>query len=435
MLNYTFLTCRSNGNFLDGRGAGSVKYHGFRVFIRMTDMNMKVSKRAQAVPPSATLAVTARAKELKAQGVNVISFGAGEPDFDTPDFIKEAAIAAINAGRTKYTPASGTNELKKAIAQKLLKDNGLRYSPEQIVVNIGAKHSVYSAMQAVLDPGDVVILPTPYWVTYPETIKLAGAKVKVVKTSRKTGYKITPEQLKKAIGTRTRMLVLNSPNNPGGFTYTPDELAAVAKVLEGTNVTVLSDEIYERLVYGDTKFVSFASLSQDAYERTLTINGFSKTYSMTGWRLGYTAGPVEVIKAMGRLQSHSTSNSVTFAQDAAIVALKDPNNEVEKMRVEFEKRARYMVERLNSMKGVRCTQPTGAFYCFPDVSKHYGRTIGGAELKGSMDFAKALLEQANVAVVPGLPFGCDKNVRLSFAASMQNITEGLSRLESWLSSR
>jgi aspartate aminotransferase len=400
----------------------------------MTDMIMKVSKRAQAVPPSATLAVTARAKELKAQGINVIGFGAGEPDFDTPQYIKQAAIDALNAGKTKYTPASGTIELKKAVAEKFLRENKLEYKPEQIVINIGAKHSVYGAMQAVLDPGDVVILPTPYWITYIETIKLAGAKVKIVKTSRQNSYKMTPEQLKKAIGPKTRMLVLNSPNNPGGFTYTPEELAALAKVLEGTDVTVMSDEIYERLVYAGTKFISFAALSKDAYDRTLTINGFSKTYSMTGWRLGYTAGPVDVIKAMGRLQDHSTSNPVTFAQDAAIAALKDPNNEVEKMRIEFEKRAQYMVERLNKIKGVKCTQPTGAFYCFPDVSAHFGKTKGGIEMKGSMDFAKALLEQANVAVVPGMPFGCDKNVRLSFATSMQNITEGINRIENWLKS-
>ena len=395
-------------------------------------MVMKVSKRAQVVQPSATLAVTARAKELKAQGINVIGFGAGEPDFDTPEYIKQAAIDALKAGKTKYTVSSGTIELKKAIAEKLQRENGLQYAPEQVVVNIGAKHSVYNAMQAVLDPGDVVILPTPYWLTYPEAIKLAGAKIRVIKTSRQNSYKVTPEQLKKAIGPKTRMFVLNSPNNPGGFTYTPDELAQLAKVLEGTDVVVMSDEIYERLVYGGTKFISFASLSKDAYERTLTINGFSKTYSMTGWRLGYTAGPVDVIKAMGRLQDHSTSNPVTFAQDAAITALKDPNNEVEKMRVEFEKRAQYMVERLNAIKGVKCTQPTGAFYCFPDVSKHFGKNKGGIELKGSMDFTKALLEQANVAVVPGLPFGCDKNIRLSFATSMQNITEGLNRLENWL---
>jgi aspartate aminotransferase len=397
-------------------------------------MIMKVSKRAQAVPPSATLAVTARAKELKAQGINVVGFGAGEPDFDTPAYIKQAAIDALNAGKTKYTSASGTVELKKAIAEKLKRDNNLDYKSEQIVVNIGAKHSVYNAMQAVLDPGDVVILPTPFWITYIETIKLAGAKAKIIKTKRQNSYKMTPEQLQKAITPRTRMLVLNSPNNPGGFTYMPDELAALAKVLEGTDVAVMSDEIYERLIYGDTKFVSFASLSQDTYERTLTVNGFSKTYSMTGWRLGYTAGPVNVIKAMGRLQDHSTSNPVTFAQDAAIAALKDPNNEVEKMRLEFEKRAQYMVQRLNAIKGVKCTQPTGAFYCFPDVSAHFGKTKGGIEIKGSMDFAKALLEQANVAVVPGLPFGCDKNIRLSFATSMANITEGLNRLETWISS-
>ena len=371
-------------------------------------------------------------KELKAQGVNVIGFGAGEPDFDTPQYIKKAAIEALQAGRTKYTPASGTVELKKAIAEKLQRENGLEYKPEQIVVNIGAKHSVYNAMQAVLDPGDVVILPTPYWLTYPEAIKLAGAKVKVVETSSQYNYKITPVQLKRALGKKTRMFVLNSPNNPGGFTYTPQELAALAKVLEGTDVVVLSDEIYERLIYGDTKFVSFASLSKDAYNRTLTINGFSKTYSMTGWRLGYTAGPVDVIKAMGRLQDHSTSNPVTFAQDAAIAAFKDPAGEVEKMRLEFEKRANYMVERLNSIKGIKCTQPTGAFYCFPDVSAHYGRTIGRVRIAGSMDFTKALLEQANVAAVPGLPFGCDKNIRLSFATSMQNIAEGLNRLEKWL---
>ena len=397
-------------------------------------MIMKVSKRAQAVPPSATLAVTARAKELKAQGINVIGFGAGEPDFDTPTYIKDAAIIALNAGKTKYTPSEGAVELRKAIAEKLKKDNCIDYKPEQIVVNIGAKHSVYNAMQAVLDPGDVVILPTPYWLTYTEAIKLAGAKVRVVKTSRQNSYKITPEQLKKAIGPKTRMFVLNSPNNPGGFTYTPDELAQLAKTLEGTDVVVMSDEIYERLVYAGTKFISFAALSKDAYDRTLTINGFSKTYSMTGWRLGYTAGPVDVIKAMGRLQDHSTSNPVTFVQDAAITALKDPNNEVEKMRVEFEKRAKYMVDRLNAIKGVKCTQPTGVFYCFPDVSAHFGKNKGGIELKGSLDFAKALLEQANVAVVPGLPFGCDKNVRLSFATSMQNITEGINRIENWLKS-
>ena len=395
---------------------------------------MKVSERAQAIPPSATLAVTSRAKELKAKGVDIVDFGAGEPDFDTPDFIKEAAIKALLAGKTKYTAEAGIIELRTAIAAKLEKENGLKYSPEQVIVNIGGKHSVYEAMQATLDPGDEVILPVPYWVTYPETIKLAGAVPKIVQTDKKNSYKVTPAQLRKAITKKTSMLVLNSPSNPGGFTYAPEELKAIAKVLEGTQVMVLSDEIYEKLIYGNTKFVSFASLSKDAYDRTLTLNGLSKTYSMTGWRLGYVAGPLEVIRAMGRLQSHMTSNAVTFAQYAAVAALTDPaaNQTIEKMRVEFERRGKYMAQRLNAIEGIECPEATGAFYCFPDVSSLYGRNINSININGSMDFAKALLEQANVALVPGLPFGCDGNVRLSFACSIEQITKGLDRLEKWL---
>jgi len=394
---------------------------------------MKISKRAQSVPASATIAVTSRAQELKAQGVDVVGFGAGAPDFDTPEYIKDAAIEALKAGKTKYTSAAGIVELRAAIADKLRKENGLEYSPDQIIVNIGGKHSIYEAMQAVLDPGDEVILPTPYWVTYPETIKLAGAKAKIIQTDKSTGYKMTPTQLRNAITEKTAMLVINSPNNPGGFTYTSDEQKALAKVLEGTDVCVISDEIYEKLIFGKTEFVSFASLSEDAYNRTLTMNGFSKTFSMTGWRLGYTAGPLNVIKAMGRLQSHMTSNCVTFCQYAAITALGAPAHEaIEKMRQQFERRGKYMAQRLNSIEGVECSEPTGAFYCFPDVSSHYGRNINGAKITGSMDFAQALLEQANVAVVPGLPFGCDNNVRLSFACSLEQITKGLDRLEEWL---
>ncbi len=396
---------------------------------------MKISKRAQAVPASATMAVTSRAKEMKAQGLDVLSFAAGEPDFDTPEFIKDAAVEALMAGKTGYTATPGIIELRRAIAEKLKKDNGLDYSPEQVIVNIGAKHSIYETMQAVLDPGDEVILPTPYWVTYPETIKLAGAVAKIVRTDKDggdNGFKLTPEQLKSAITDKTAMLVLNSPNNPGGFAYSPDELAAIAKVMEGTDVMVLSDEIYEKLVYGDTKFVSFASLSEDAYNRTLTVNGLSKAYAMTGWRLGYTAGPLEAIKAMGRLQSHMTQNPVTFCQSAAIAALNDSTGAVEKMRVEFEKRGKYIAERLNDIKGVVCPEPTGAFYAFPDVSEHFGRTIGTARLENSMDFAQGLLEQKLVAVVPGSPFGCPNNVRLSFACSMEQISQGLDRIKEWL---
>jgi aspartate aminotransferase len=395
---------------------------------------MKVSQRAQSVPPSATLAVTNRAKELKAQGKDIVGFGAGEPDFDTPDYIKEAAIKALKEGKTKYTPASGIPELKAAIARKLETENGVKYTPEQIVVTIGGKHSVYEAMQAVLDPGDEVLLPAPFWVTYPEAAKLAGADVKIMGTHKTNSYKITPTQLTKAITPRTALLLLNSPSNPGGFTYTPNELRALAQALEGTNVAVMSDEIYEKLIYGDTRFVSFASLSEDAYKRTLTLNGLSKAYSMTGWRLGYTAGPVQVIKAMSRLQDHMTSNPVTFAQYAAVAAMGPQSGAaIEKMRVEFEKRGRYMAGRLRAIEGVECTEPTGAFYCFPDVSAHYGRTIGGAEITNSDSFAKALLEQANVGVVPGKPFGCDANVRLSFACSMEQITKGLDRMQRWLS--
>jgi len=395
---------------------------------------MKVSGRAQAVPPSATIAVSARAKELKAQGVDVVSFGAGEPDFDTPDYIKESAIKALKAGQTKYTAAAGIPELRAAIAEKLRKENGLDYSPDQVVVNIGAKHSVYEAMQAVLDPGDEVILSAPYWVTYTETIKLAGATPVILQTESAGSYKITPQQLKDAITEKTAMFLINSPNNPGGFTYTRTQLAELANVLDGTDIWVLSDEIYEKLVYGDTEFASFASLSEDAYNRTMVVNGMSKAFSMTGWRIGYTAGPVEAIKAMGRLQSHMTSNPVTFAQYASITALTDPvaAQTIEKMRIEFEKRGKYMAERLNSIEGIKCCEPTGAFYCFPDVSNHYGRTINDAKIGGSMDFAEAFLEQANVAVVPGLPFGCDNNIRMSFACSLEQIKKGLDRLQNWL---
>lgn len=393
---------------------------------------MKVSQRAAAVPPSATIAVTSRAKEMKAQGMDVLGFAAGEPDFDTPDFIKEVAIEALKKGQTKYTPAAGTPELRKAIAEKLKRENGLDYSFEQIVVNIGAKHSVYMTMQTVLDPGDEVLLPTPYWVTYPETTKLAGGKAVILQTSAETGYKVTPDQLKTAITDKTALLVLNSPNNPGGFCYSPDELRALASVLEGTKVMVLSDEIYERLVYDGTQFLSFAAISEDAYNRTLTINGLSKSFSMTGWRLGYTAGPKDVMKAMSRMQDHMTQNPVTFTQPAAIAALKDTTGAVEKMRVEFEKRGRFMADKLNAIDGIRCAAPQGAFYCFPDVSAHYGRTIGGAKIANSMDFAAALLEQTLVAVVPGDPFGCPNNVRLSFACSMEQIEKGIARIQKWL---
>ena len=395
---------------------------------------IKISKRAMSVPGSATMAVDSRAKELKAQGKDVIGFGAGEPDFDTPQYIKDAAIKALNEGKTGYTDTPGIVQLRQAIADKLKNENGLNYKPTEIIVNIGAKHTIYMAIQAVIDEGDEVIMPTPYWVTYPEAVKLAGGVFVEVETKKENGYKITPEQLKDAITDKTAMLILNSPNNPGGFTYTPDELAALAKVLEGTNVTVLSDEIYERLVYNGTEFKSFAAVSDDAFSRTITVNGFSKAYAMTGWRLGYAAGNQQVISAMTRLQSHMTQNPVNFVQYAGIAAFNDAEGVVEKMRQQFEKRAAYMCQRLNAIEGISCDEPTGAFYCFPDVSSYYGKTIGGSVINDSMSFAQNLLEQTNVALVPGGPFGCDKNIRLSFACSMENIEKGIDRLEKWLKS-
>jgi len=395
---------------------------------------MKISKRAQAVPPSATMAVAGRAKELKAQGLDIVSYGAGEPDFDTPEYIKEAAYKAIKEGKTGYTATPGIPELRKAIADKLKNENGLNYEPTQVIVNIGAKHSVYETMQAIVDDGDEVIMIAPYWVTYPETIKLAGGTPVVVETDAENEYKITAEQLKAAITSKTVAVLINSPNNPGGFTYTRDELAALAAVLEGTDILVVSDEIYEKLVYDGTEFNSFASVSDDAFSRTITINGFSKAYAMTGWRLGYTAGPKEIIGAMSRLQGHMTQNPVSFVQYAGLAAFNDTDGEVEKMRVEFEKRGVHMAQRLNAIDGFKCAKPTGAFYCFPDISSYFGKIIGGSEIKDSMDFAKALLEQANVALVPGGPFGCDNNVRLSFACSMADIDKGLDRIEKWLKS-
>ncbi len=394
---------------------------------------MKISQRAQAVPPSETIAVTTLAKQLKAKGLDVVGFGAGEPDFDTPQFVKDAAIEALQAGKTGYTATPGIPELRAAIADKLRRENGLGYEPNQIIVNIGAKHSIYEALQAVIDPGDEVILPRPYWVTYPQAIKLAGGVARVIETDPAAGYRMTPDQLAEALTDKTALLILNSPNNPGGFAYTPEELAALAKVLEGTSVLVLSDEIYEKLIYGDTRFVSFAALSEDAFGRTLTVNGLSKAYAMTGWRIGYTAGPAEVIDAMERLQSHMTQNPVTFVQYGALAAMRDTSDTVETMRREFEKRAAFIAERLNAIEGVDCPQPTGAFYAFPDVSAHYGRTLGGATIRNSMDFSKALLEQAHVALVPGDPFGCPKNVRLSFACSMEQIAKGTDRIRKWLS--
>ncbi len=389
---------------------------------------MKISKTAQSVSPSVTMAVTARAKQLKAEGVDVVSFGAGEPDFDTPEFIKDKAIEALKAGATKYSPAAGNLELRKAIAHKLKEDNNLDYEPSQIAVTVGAKHAVYEAVHAIVDPGDEVLIPTPYWVSYPEMVKLVGGVPKIVETSPENGHKLTPELLAANVTDKTCLLILNSPSNPGGFCYSPDDLKALGAAIAKTNLAVISDEIYEYLIYGDMEFQSFAEACPDLYDRTVTINGLSKAYSMTGWRVGYTAGPKDVAKAIGGMQSHMTSGPATFCQLASIDALKNGKADIAKMHAEFTKRAKHICKRLNDIDGVNCPEPTGAFYAFPDISATYAK-LG---VKDSVEFCSKLLEEAKVACVPGIGFGCDNNIRLSFATSMKQIDLGIDRIKAFI---
>ncbi len=393
---------------------------------------MELSSRIRSIAPSATLAVTSRAKQMKAKGIDVVSFGAGEPDFDTPQFIKEAAKAALDAGDTKYVPRTAA-KLRAAVAEKLKRENGLAFAPDQVLVTFGGKHALYDAFQVLLNPGDRVLIPSPYWVSYPEQVGLAGGECVFLPTGPERGFKITADDVLKH-GPMARILVLNSPCNPTGVTYTGRELALIAEAVLQTDLIVFSDEIYEKLIYGDTKFVSFASLDKRLAERTLTFNGLAKTFSMTGWRLGWVAGPADVIEAIGTLMSHETTNPVSFAQAGALAAYTDPaaGQAVERMRQEFERRGRHMHERLNAIHGVSCVRPTGAFYCFPDVSAHYGRTFGGTKVEGSVDFAGTCLEQAQVALVPGVAFGEDRCVRLSFATSLEQIDKGLDRLEEML---
>ncbi len=391
---------------------------------------MKLARRILELAESATLAVTATAARMKAAGIDVISFGAGEPDFDTPSFIKEVGVRAIESGQTRYSkPASGLPELKTAICKKLARDNALTYSPEQVIVTAGGKMALYLAIQALVDPGDEVIIPKPYWVSYPEIVKLAGGVPVFASGPEDNDYRLTPGALGAALTDRTRGLILNSPSNPSGVTYAPDEIRSLATVVQDRDVWVISDEIYDRLLYGGASTLSFAAASQRAYAQTITMNSASKTYAMTGWRMAYAAGPVDVIKAMAKLQTQTTSGTVTFNQLALAEALRSDRGSVETMRAEFERRGRVMHGRLVSMPGVRCPKPTGAFYCFPNVSASYER-LGVA---GSIEFAARLLEDARVAVVPGVAFGLDQHVRLSFATGMDQIEAGLERIEGFLS--
>ncbi|MBZ4686604.1 MAG: aspartate aminotransferase [Clostridia bacterium] len=390
---------------------------------------MKLAERVQHISPSQTQELIGKAKEMKKAGIEVIEFQAGEPDFNTPENIKEAGIAAINENFTRYTAAPGTIELREAICEKLKKENNLDYSPEQIVVSNGGKHSLYNVFMVLVDPGDEVIVPAPYWVSYPEMVKLAGGKPVVVQADSSTDFKITPEQFEEAITDKTKILILNSPSNPTGAVYTKDELQAIAEVAVKHNIYVISDEIYEKLVYDELEFVSTASLGEDIKKLTITINGVSKAYAMTGWRIGYAAAEKEIAKAMAKVQGQATSGPSSISQKASLEAISGNQEEVEKMRKEFDKRRKFIVEKLNSIPGVSCSMPKGAFYAFPDISQLFGKTIAGVEVNDSKTFADLLLEKCHVVAVHGSAFGSEGNLRFSYATSMENIEEGLNRME------
>ena len=387
---------------------------------------MRLANRIQKVQPSLTLAIAAKAKQMKQQGIDLVSFSAGEPDFDTPEPIKQKAIESLKSGFTKYTPASGTPELKAAIAQKLAQENGLNYQPEQIIVSCGAKHSIYNVLQVLVNEGDEVIFGSPYWLSYPEMVTLAGGRSVVIETPLESGYKIKPEQLESAITPKTKLIILNSPSNPTGAVYNRDELKALAAIAVKKNVCVLSDEIYEKLIFDGADHVSIGALMPEMNDLAITVNGASKAYSMTGWRLGYAACPADIAKAVSSLQSHSTSNPTSFAQVGFLEAIQHGESAVQKMKAEFEKRRNLMVELFSQIKGVKYFKPAGAFYLFLDIS----------EFKlTSVEFADKLLDEAKVALVPGIAFGDDHAVRLSFAASEKNIREGIRRIGEWLKSR
>lgn len=398
---------------------------------------MSLAVRVSEVSESITLAVSAKAAALRKAGVDVVGFGAGEPDFDTPEFIKQAVQEALKKGQTKYTPTPCFPELREAISRKFKRENGLDYSPAEVTTGAGGKFCLYLAFQALVNPGQEVILPAPYWVSYPEQVKLAGGRVVVVRGEESRGFKITPEQLDAAITKHTKVFVINSPSNPAGHAYTPEELKGLAEVIaRHPQVWVFSDEIYEKLVYDGLKSVSFATLHPSLKERTITFGCHSKSFAMTGWRVGYAGGPAEVIAAMNKLQGQMTSHITSFVQMPSALALDDPRGaeSIEGMRKEFEKRGRHMWERLSRLPGVTCVPPQGAFYCFPNISAHLGKVAPktGTKITDAVSFSAALLEEAHVAVVPGNDSGFDGHVRLSFATSLEQIDKGIDRIAKWL---
>jgi len=395
---------------------------------------MALSRIAREVKTSATLAITAKAKQLKAKGVDVIGFGAGEPDFDTPENVKNAAIQAIKDGYTKYTPTSGAPALKEAICEKLLKDNHLKYTPSQVIVSAGAKQSILNIVLVLCDTGDEVIIPTPYWVSYPEMVTMSGATPVFLKTTDKEHFKITKESLAKVITPRSKLLFMNSPSNPTGMVYTEKELREIVGFAVEKGLYVISDEIYEKILYDGAKHFSPATFNDDCYKKVITVNGFSKVYSMTGWRLGYAAGLEEIIKAATNIQDHTTSGANSITQLAGVEALKGNQDSVNKMVREFDRRRKYIVERLNKIKGISCLLPQGAFYAFPKVSDLYKRKIAGQSVMNSFDLVNLMLEKAHIAFVPGAPFGSDEYIRISYATSMENIEKGMDRFEKFLGS-
>jgi aspartate aminotransferase len=392
-----------------------------------------VSQRANLIENSITLKLTALANQMKKEGLDVVGFGAGEPDFDTPEHIKQAAIKAIQDGKNKYTAETGILELRTAICEKFLKDNQLTYKPENIVVSCGAKHSIFNAMCAIIDPGDEVIIPSPYWVSYPYQVIFAGGKPVYIQATEKQNFKITPEQLKKAITPKTKAFILNSPSNPTGMLYSKEELTQLAKILLEHNVYIISDEIYEDLNYGNIPHFSIAAVSDAVKKLTIVINGVSKSYAMTGWRIGYLAADLPIAQAVAKIQSHSTSNPTTVAQWASLQALTGPKDAVQAMKKEFDARRKFMVDALNAMPNINCAEPLGAFYAFPNISGCFGKkTKQGALINNSMDFCNLLLKEALVSCVPGIGFGQDEYMRLSYATSMANIKKGLDRLKIWV---
>jgi aspartate aminotransferase len=395
-------------------------------------MSLELSKKAAAVKPSSTLAITAKAKELKAQGKDVVGFGAGEPDFNTPENICEAAIKAIKDGFTKYTPASGTNELKAAISKKFKEFNGLDYDTDQIVISNGGKHSLTNIFTALINPGDEVIIPAPFWLSYPEIVKLAGGVPVIVTTTKEQNFKLTAEDLAAAVTDKTKALVLNTPNNPTGMLYTEEELRAIAKVAVEKDFYVVADEMYEMLVYGEQKHISIASLGKDIYDRTITCSGLAKSYAMTGWRIGYTGSSKEIAKMMGSVQSHQTSNPNSIAQKAAVEALTGPQDSVKKMHAEFDKRRKYMYKRICDMDLLDALEPMGAFYVFVDGSAVFGKSYKGTKIESVPQMADILINEYNTAIVPCADFGFPDCFRLSYAISIEQIEKGLGRIEKFI---